>query len=57
MAFRWLADDGPTLSAGFVIYQGIRTSFAKKPFDFVIFREGSRTPAPPPPSLDPRMQP
>ena len=51
MAFRWHADDGPTLIAGlvyssFVIFQGIRTSIAKKPFMFVIFQgggEGVRT--------------
>ena len=43
MAFRWRADDGPTLNAGFgsfVIFQGIRTSIAKKPYNFVIFQGG-----------------
>ena len=36
-----------------MIFQGIRTSVAKKPYNFVMFQEGSR-PLPPPP-LDPRM--
>ena len=31
----------------FVIFQGIRTRFAKKPYVFVIFQEGSRLPVPP----------
>ena len=42
MAFRWRADGGQTLNAGldvFVIY-AIRTSIAKKPYIFVIFRRG-----------------
>ena len=53
MVFRWRADDGPTLNAGFcsfVIFQGIRASIAKKPYVFVIFRGGGggvRTPCPP----------
>ena len=34
----------------FVIFQGIWTSIAKKPFIFVIFQRGSRPPVPP---LDP----
>ena len=51
MAFRWRADDVPTLNAC-LGFQGIRTSIAKKPCIFVIFQgEG---PDPPPP-LDPRM--
>ena len=57
MTFRWRADDGPTLNAGllgsFVIFQGIRTSIANKPYIFVIFR-GSPDPLSPPP-LDPPM--
>ena len=43
MAFRWRADDGPTLNGwlgSFVIFQGIWTSIAKKPYIFVIFRGG-----------------
>ena len=35
MAFRWRANDGPTLNAGsvvFMIFQGIRTSIAKNVF-------------------------
>ena len=43
MAFRWRADDGQSLNAGlgsFVIFQGIRTSIAKKPYIFVIFQGG-----------------
>ena len=33
-AFRWRADDGQTLNTGLVavIFQGIRTSIAKKPY-------------------------
>ena len=43
--------DGSTLKlAGqFYDFQGIRTSIAKKPYDFVIFQGGS-DPLPPPPS-------
>ena len=39
MAFRWRADDGPTLNAGLVavIFQGIRTNIIKKHYTFVIF--------------------
>ena len=38
MAFRWRADDGPTLNAGLVaaIFQGIRTCIARKPYILVI---------------------
>ena len=59
MAFRWRADDGPTLNAGLVhcscvIFQGIRTSIAKKPYTFVIL--GGMGPDPCPP-LVPRMGP
>ena len=31
-AFLWRADDGQTLNAGFVIFQGIETSIVKIPF-------------------------
>ena len=55
MAFCWRADDGPALNAGlvaFVIFQGIQTSIAKKPYIFVIFQGlGGGVPTPPiPPS-------
>ena len=56
MAFRWQADDGPTLNAGlgsFVIFQGIRTSIAKKK---TIFFSGGPDPLFPHP-LDPPMRP
>ena len=36
-----------------MIFQGIRTSIAKKPYIFVIFQRGGRTTCPP---LDLRMQ-
>ena len=46
------ADDDPTLNAG-LIFQGIQTSNAKKPYMFVFFRGGGGRPdllyAPPPP--------
>ena len=51
MAFCWWADDGPTLNAGlaaFVIFQGIQTSIAEKPYIFVNFHRGSGPPVPPP---------
>ena len=55
---RWRADDGPTLNVGlvrsFVIFKGIKTSIAKKPFIFVIF-QGGPDPLSPPPPPDPRM--
>ena len=51
MAFRWRADDGPTLNAG-LVFHGIWTSNAKKPYIFVIFQGGHRPPVPP---LDPGM--
>ena len=38
----------------FVIFKGIQTSIAKKPFIFVIFQGGPDTLSPPPP-LDPHM--
>ena len=42
MAFRWRADDGPTLNAGLVaaIFQGIRTCIGRKPYIFEIFQGG-----------------
>ena len=54
MAFRWPADYGPTLNGSFVVFQWIQTSIAKKPYIFVIFQGGVRTPFPLLP-LDPRM--
>ena len=56
MAFRWRADDGPTLKAGLVvaIFQGIWTCIARKPYIFVIF-QGGGGPDPLSPSLDPHM--
>ena len=62
MAFRWRADDGPTLNAGWLhvpFFQGIRTNIAmiaKKSFSFVIYQGKVWTPGPPsPPHLDPRI--
>ena len=50
MPFKWHfdADDGPTLNTGLKVlwFQGIRTSIAKKPYIFVIFRV-SLDPLPP----------
>ena len=42
MAFRWRANDGPTLNPGLVaaIFQGIRTCIARNPYIFVIFQGG-----------------
>ena len=51
MAFRWRADAvGPSLNARMVavIFQGIRTRVAEKPYIFVIFQGGGGR-------LDPRM--
>ena len=50
MAFRWRADDGPTLNAGLLaaIFQGIRACIARKPYIFVVF-QGGPDPLPPPP--------
>ena len=55
MAFRWGADDGPTLKDGFgsfEIFQGVPTSIAKKPYIFVKFQGmgGGGGPAPLSPS-------
>ena len=51
MAFRWRADDGPTLNAGSLaaIFQVIRSCIAKKPYIFIIF-QGVLDPLPPTPS-------
>ena len=52
MAFRWRPDDGPTLNAGsssFVIFQGIWTRIANKPY-FCDFSGWSKPPVPTPPS-------
>ena len=56
MAFRWSADDDPTLNAGLVaaIFQGVRTCIARKPYTFVIFQGGGSEPPVPPP-LDPHL--
>ena len=35
--FRWHANDDTTLNAVFVIFKGIQTSIARKPYIFVIF--------------------
>ena len=44
------ADDDPTLNAG-LIFQGILTSIAKKPYNFVIFHGGWGLDALSPPPL------
>ena len=51
MAFRWHADDGPTLNAGLVavIFQGTWTCIARKPYIFGIFQGGRDLLSPPPP--------
>ena len=53
MAFRWRADDGPTLNTGLVaaIFPGIRTCIARKPCIF----QGGGGPDPLSPPLDPHM--
>ena len=54
MAFRWRADDGPTLNAGLValwFFRGSGPVLLKKPWFFVIF-QGIQTPCPP---LDPHV--
>ena len=55
MAFRWRADNDPSLNVDLVAlsFSGIRTSIAKKPYDFVIFQGGGSRPIVPP--LDPPM--
>ena len=56
MAFRWRADDGPTLNAGLVallFYRGFGQVLLKKPYIFVTFQRVSGPPVPP---LDPHMQ-
>ena len=40
MVFCWHADNDPKLNPGFVIFLGIRTSIAKKPYIFVIIQIG-----------------
>ena len=58
MAFRWRADDGPTLNAG-LVFQVFWTSIAKKPYIVVIFVcvcGGGGGSGPPVPSLDPPMK-
>ena len=54
--FRWHAGDGPTLNAGLVlvIFQGIWSRFAQKPYNFVIFQGGGGGRGVP--HLDPHMQ-
>ena len=49
MAFCSRADDGLTLNAGLVavIFQGIRTCIARKPYIFVIFQGGGPDPLSP----------
>ena len=57
---RWRAADGPTLNAGLVasrFFQGIWTRIAEKPYIFAIFQGGLDPLSPPPPPLDPHMQP
>ena len=50
MAFRWRADDGPTLNAGLVAdFSGDLDSVSKKPYIFVIFQRGSGPMPPHPP--------
>ena len=59
MAFRWRADDDPTLNAGlvaFFIFQGIGTSITRKSYIFAIFQGGEGGPDPLPP-LNLRMSP
>ena len=52
MAFRWRADDGPTVNAGLVaeIFQGIQAYIARKSYIFLIFRGGGGFGPPVPPS-------
>ena len=51
--FKWRFAGGPMMVihlilACFEIFQGIRTSIAKKHYMFVVLQEGSGPPAPPP---------
>ena len=57
MAFRWCADDDPTLNDSLVavIFQGIRTGITRKPYIFVIFQGRGPDPCPHPP-LDPHTE-
>ena len=57
MAFRWRADDGPTLNAGLVASRFFRGSGPKllRTLYFCNFPGGGGPPAPPPPPLDPHM--
>ena len=48
MAFRWRADDDPTLNAGLVVFENCIFSIAKKFYVFVIFQVGGCPPPPPP---------
>ena len=51
IAFRWRADDGPTLNASLVaLCQGIWTSIAQKPYIDVIFQGGGGSGPPVPTS-------
>ena len=56
MAFRWWADDGPTLNAGLVAcdFKEIRTSISREPHIYVIFQGGGGS-GPLAPTLDPHM--
>ena len=51
MAFRWRADNGPTLNADLAAW--IRTSTAKEPFIFVVLQGEGVSPLPP---LPPRFE-
>ena len=48
LACRWWPNIECWLGS-FIVFQGIRTSIAKKSYIFVIFQRGSVLPAPPPP--------
>ena len=52
MKLRWRADEGPTLNTSLAaMFQGIRTSIAKKPYSLAIFQGRVLSPTSPP--LDP----
>ena len=56
MMFRWQANDGPTLNAGFGFSGDPDDQYIRNPIFFVIFKEGGvPDPMSPPPPLDPRM--